>query len=141
MKNIAVLKAIADDTRMSILTLLLKKNYCVRALARNLGLSEATISQHLKTLREAGLLTGEKHGSFMHYDVERKVLKNLAGEIDALAIITRKPCKQDEEENCPAAGKQNFCNKKVCGKLVKHFCHGTELKKDGKHGNCKCDKS
>lgn len=54
-----VLKAIADETRMKILTLLLEHNYCVRALARSLELSEAAISQHLKVLREAGLLIGE----------------------------------------------------------------------------------
>jgi len=54
-----LLKAIADDTRMNILTLLLRHNYCVRALANELNLSEATISQHLKVLREAGVLVGE----------------------------------------------------------------------------------
>ena len=61
-----VLKAIADETRMSILKLLLRHNYCVRALANELNLTEATISQHLKVMREAGLLTGEKRGYFMH---------------------------------------------------------------------------
>ena len=42
-----VLKAIADETRLKILMLLLRHNYCVRALANELKLSEATISQHL----------------------------------------------------------------------------------------------
>ena len=69
-----VLKAIADATRMNILTLLLKHNYCVRALANELELTEATISQHLKVLREAGLLVGERRGYFMHYLVNRSVL-------------------------------------------------------------------
>ena len=46
-----VLKAIADETRMNILMLLLRHNYCVRALANELNLTEATISQHLKVLR------------------------------------------------------------------------------------------
>lgn len=54
-----VLKAVADETRMNILKLLLGHNYCVRALANELGLTEATISQHLKVLREAGLLVGK----------------------------------------------------------------------------------
>ena len=55
MDKTLVLKAVADETRMNILTLLLGHNYCVRALARNLKLSEATISQHLKMLRKAWL--------------------------------------------------------------------------------------
>ena len=42
-----VLKAIADETRMNILKLLLRHNYCVRVLANELNLTEATISQHL----------------------------------------------------------------------------------------------
>jgi predicted transcriptional regulator len=44
---------------MNILTLLLRNNYCVRTLANELNLTEATISQHLKVLREAGLLVGK----------------------------------------------------------------------------------
>ena len=85
MDRTRVLKALADETRMKILTLLLTHNYCVRALANELGLSEATVSQHLKVLREAGLLTGEKRGYYMHYDVERPVLKELAADLLALA--------------------------------------------------------
>lgn len=89
-----VLKAIADETRMNILKLLLRHNYCVRALAHELNLTEATISQHLKVLREAGLLAGEKRGYFMHYVVEQSVLSKLANEIETLAAIERDPCKQ-----------------------------------------------
>ena len=92
MDKMAVLRAIADETRMNILSLLLRRSYCVRALARKLNLSEATISQHLKILREAGLLAGEKRGYFMHYDVERGALSGLAREIDALAAIKRETC-------------------------------------------------
>jgi hypothetical protein len=47
------LKAFADDTRMALLELLLRHNYCVRALANELKLTEATISQHRKFLHEA----------------------------------------------------------------------------------------
>jgi ArsR family transcriptional regulator len=67
----------------------MRHNYCVRGLANALELTEATISQHLKVLREAGLLVGEKRGYFMHYDVERSVLHELSGEIEALAAIER----------------------------------------------------
>ena len=126
-----VLKAIADETRMKALTLLLKHNYCVRALARNLGLTEATISQHLKVLREAGLLVGEKRGYFMHYDVERAVLHELAREIEKLAAIEREACTPEtggcqpsEHERCHVKGK---CSEKTIG-----FCHG----KDNAHFSC-----
>jgi ArsR family transcriptional regulator len=92
-----VLKAIADDTRLKIITLLLKHNYCVGALARRLDLTEAAISQHLKVLREVGLLIGEKRGYFMHYAVDREQLRALAKEIETLAEIEREACKPEDE--------------------------------------------
>ena len=104
MDNMVVLKAIADETRMGILTLLLGRSYCVRALARQLNLSEATISQHLKMLREAGLVAGEKRGYFTHYDVDRGALTRLAREIDALAAIERATCPHKNGEGSAPHG-------------------------------------
>ena len=40
------LKALSDETRMKLVILLLKNNYCVRALAKELKISEAAVSQH-----------------------------------------------------------------------------------------------
>ena len=119
-----ILKAIADDTRMSIVKLLLSHNYCVRALANELKLTEATISQHLKVLREAGLLVGEKRGYFMHYTVERPVLHELAKEIEALAVIKQETCQPEKRDDCPADKKQDCPKKGKCSDEVKEFCHG-----------------
>ncbi|NLC03350.1 MAG: winged helix-turn-helix transcriptional regulator [Tissierellia bacterium] len=87
MDLLVILKALADKTRLKIIELLLKHDYCVRALSRKLGLSEAAISQHLKILREADLLVGEKKGYYMHYKVDRDVLHRFASKIDELAKI------------------------------------------------------
>ena len=121
-----VLKAIADETRMNILKLLLGHNYCVRALANELKLAEATISQHLKILREAGLLVGEKRGYFMHYSVERPLLLELAKEIEALAAIEREDCKPETRDDCPAVEKQECPKKGTCSGEVMEFCHGSD---------------
>ncbi len=121
-----VLKAIADETRMNILKLLLRHNYCVRALANELGLAEATISQHLKVLREAGLLVGEKRGYFMHYSVERSVLLELAKEIEALAAIEREDCLPESRDDCPAVEQRECPRKGTCGDEVRKYCHGEE---------------
>lgn len=125
MDRTLVLKAVADETRMKVLTLLLKHNYCVRALARKLELTEATISQHLKVLREAGLLVGEKRGYFMHYDVERAVLHELAGEIGALAAIEREAC-TPEKGGCQPAEQEKCHVKGKYSEETKEFCHGKE---------------
>ena len=119
-----VLKAIADETRMNILKLLLRHNYCVRALANELNLTEATISQHLKVMREAGLLTGEKRGYFMHYFVDRAMLRELAKEIEALADIEQEACQPENRDDCPAEEKKDCPKKGECSDEVKEFCHG-----------------
>lgn len=142
MNTTTVLKAIADETRMKILTLLLRHSYCVRALANELELTEATISQHLKVLREAGLLVGEKRGYFMHYHVERSTLHELAEKIEALAAIEREACKTAKRADCPAVEPKHCIKKGRCSDEVKEFCHGTNPdKKEGHHGNCHCHKS
>lgn len=82
-----ILKALADKTRLRIIELLLKHDYCVRALSREIGLSESAISQHLKVLREAGILVGEKKGYYMHYKVDRESLHKCASMIEDLAKI------------------------------------------------------
>ncbi len=96
MNQTLVLKALADENRMQIINLLLQRNYCVRALAEQLNLSQAAVSQHLKILREAGFLTGERKGYFMHYDVNRALLHELAEELDALAETERRSCSAEQ---------------------------------------------
>lgn len=116
MNRSIALKAIADETRMKLLTILLRNNCCVRALARRLEVTEATVSQHLKILREAGLLTREKRGYFTHYSVNRGTLRELAGELKALAAIKRvvcmrenTGCRSSEPETCGVASYECGC--------------------------------
>jgi ArsR family transcriptional regulator len=145
MDRTLVLKAIADETRMKILSLLLQHNYCVRALARKLELSEGAVSQHLKVLRDTGLLTGEKKGYFMHYDVNREVLHALAADLEKLACVEQEAC-SPEEGGCHAS-EQERCHvqKQSCTEEVKEFCHGKKsVEGDGSHehhGHCHCHQS
>ncbi len=126
-----VLKALADETRMSILTLLLERNYCVRALARQSGITEAAVSQHLKVLRDAGLVQGEKKGYFTHYNVQRETLHELAGEIEALANIERKACTQEHGDCADSeAAKCHNHGRGGCTVEQKEKCHG-----HGGHGH------
>lgn len=82
------LKAIADETRFKLLKFLLIKNYCVKALADRLGISESAVSQHLKILREADLVIGEKRGYFVHYSVKKEKLLEIAEYIQELVHIS-----------------------------------------------------
>ena len=141
----AVLKAIADDTRLNLVKLLLKRSYCVGALARRLGLTEAAVSQHLKVLREAGLLRGEKRGYFRHYDVDREKLRMLAAELEELAAVQREACTQ-EEGGCKQQKQERrptHKSEKECAEEVRFVCHGAKAEQKGskKDGHCKCDES
>ena len=62
-----VFKALSVDTRVRIVQMLKERNLCVGALAARLGVSSAAVSQHLRILRDADLVVGEKHGYFVHY--------------------------------------------------------------------------
>lgn len=84
-KLIEKFKALGDETRFKIFLLLAEKQICVKGLANALGISESAVSQHLKVLKNAELIKGEKVGYFMHYKVQRDVLKELEGIIGELA--------------------------------------------------------
>ena len=118
MEYISILKVLADDTRLKLVQLLLTHNFCVRALARKLQISEAAVSQHLKILRQAGLLVGEKKGYFMHYGVDREALRALARELDALAALECRPCSPAHGGCCEAESSKCHTQRNVpchCG--------------------------
>jgi DNA-binding transcriptional ArsR family regulator len=88
---VQVLKTLSDETRFELVKLLLTHDFCVGALAQHLKLSEAAISQHLKLLREAGLVKGEKRGYWTHYVVEKNRLNELAELLRGLTSLLPSP--------------------------------------------------
>ena len=105
MELAAALKALADENRLLIVRLLGRRDYCVRALARQLGVSQAAVSQHLKVLREAGLVSGEKRGYFLHYRVEGKALRTVSSALAALAREAPAPCGGCSRDGGPGCGR------------------------------------
>ena len=85
---VQTLKALSDQSRFELIRFLLTHDLCVGALAHHLGISEAAVSQHLKQLREAGLVKGEKRGYWTHYTVDRGTFNEL---VEALKALTSLP--------------------------------------------------
>ena len=83
--NIAILKGLADKSRLRIMDLLLKHDFCVGALADHLEISTAAVSQHLQILRKAGLVRGEKRGYWTHYAVNKRAIFKIAKELIKIA--------------------------------------------------------
>lgn len=74
-------KALADPARLRILSLITARadaSACVCDLIEPLGLSQATVSHHLKVLREAGLIAGDRRGTWVHYSLVPGALDDLA---------------------------------------------------------------
>ena len=73
-----LLKALGDSTRYLIFRHLLERKHCVRSLSKKLQITESAVSQHLKTLREAGLVYGQRCGHHVHYFPVQEALDFLA---------------------------------------------------------------
>jgi len=69
---VRLFKALSDPTRVQIVTHLAAGDLCVGALARRLGVTHSAVSQHLRILREAGLVNGDKRGYWVHYSLDRE---------------------------------------------------------------------
>ncbi|MBL7965189.1 MAG: winged helix-turn-helix transcriptional regulator [Flavobacteriales bacterium] len=66
-------KVLGHPARIAILQYLLKQNACVcGSLVDELGLAQATISQHLRELKDIGLITGTVEGTSVCYCIEPK---------------------------------------------------------------------
>ena len=72
------LKALSDPTRLRLVKLLSEGGgtLCVNALARRLGVTQSAVSQHLRLLRHAGLVRGERRGAFVHYALDQDGLED-----------------------------------------------------------------
>ncbi|MEX1307019.1 MAG: metalloregulator ArsR/SmtB family transcription factor [Eubacteriales bacterium] len=104
-------KALGDKTRFQIYLLLAENQICVGGLAKALGITESAVSQHLKVLKSAGLIKGEKTGHFVHYHVQAGVIKELGGILDELSKDT-----VDIKKISEAQQAHDFDCTKVCEK-------------------------
>ena len=78
-------RALGHPARVRILRLLLDRSSCVAGeLSDELPLAASTVSQHLKLLKEAGLIKGEIDGPRRCYCVDRSVLDHLKALVEAL---------------------------------------------------------
>ena len=75
-----VFKALGHPARVTIVNLLARSTadgVCVCDLTGPTGLSQPTVSHHLKLLREAGLIEGERRGTWVHYRLLPEALTDI----------------------------------------------------------------
>lgn len=75
----AVFRALGDETRLTMLERLASadSSLCVCDLEYYFDLSQPTVSHHLKVLRDAGLVTCERRGTWIHCAVDREAVARL----------------------------------------------------------------
>jgi DNA-binding transcriptional ArsR family regulator len=146
-------KTLGDSNRLRIIEILLRSDLCVGALAKLLGLSEPALSQHLKLLREAGLVRGEKRGYWTHYSVEKDALRQIGKELSemtdvlqpyetlcwksaAISEISPKRKARDMCNDCCQKPEKLKDKPKSCSPKQIEKCHG----KDGGHPCVKKEK-
>jgi ArsR family transcriptional regulator len=78
-------KAIGHPTRVQILRILVRKSGCVCGdIVDELPLAQSTVSQHLKVLKECGLIRGDVDGPRVCYCIEPRSLRRLKALIGSL---------------------------------------------------------
>jgi ArsR family transcriptional regulator len=84
-KLASVHKALADETRLQMLALLLEQpELCVCHFERTLEISQSKASRHLRYLLNAGLLSDRREGVWMHYRLADDMAPDLRALIEAV---------------------------------------------------------
>lgn len=85
----AMIKALGDPMRFRIFQEIVHQKHCTRALAWKTEISEPGVSQHLKVLREAGLVYRQKYGYHVHYLPSQEALDFLAEQFAEMRALSR----------------------------------------------------
>jgi len=83
------LRVLADPLRRRIVELLAREQLCNCHLVEETGARQTNVSNHLRTLREAGLVETEQQGRYTYYRLLPDALEQLAAEIADLAKSAR----------------------------------------------------
>ena len=96
----AMLKALGEPTRLSIFQQLLVRKHCCRSLSKKLGITESAVSQHMKVLKEADLVYGERYGYHIHYLPKQEALDALCGAFEQMKAQSLALCRDPRVCQC-----------------------------------------
>ncbi len=94
-----VFKAMSDEKRLKIIDLLSNGSLCACKILEHFDFSQPALSQHMKVLVDAGLVSGVRVGNWMHYSLVKEKYE------EVISFV-----KQISSEN-----KEHFCDEE-CGK-------------------------
>ncbi|MFD9334504.1 ArsR/SmtB family transcription factor [Streptomyces sp. NPDC060028] len=96
-----LIRVLADPLRLEIVTLLAQETLCTTHLVEETGARQTNLSNHLKVLREAGVVETEPCGRFTYYRLRPDVMESLAGRFTDLARTARATADANLKRSCP----------------------------------------
>lgn len=118
-ENIArICKVLSVDTRVRIVQLLKDRTLCVGAISDRLNVTQGAVSQHLRILREAGLVIPEKRGYYVHYRLNREAVAKLKDVIGCFLEI-RPPGRMRRLPQCARKRRKTCAPKKTAARSRK----------------------
>ena len=88
---VLIFKALADETRLKIVEMLCNGELCACKILENFDFTQPTLSYHMKTLCDSGLVDGKREGAWMRYTLNVEKLEMVKGFLNNL-----KSCQQNE---------------------------------------------
>ncbi|MFJ7270485.1 ArsR/SmtB family transcription factor [Streptomyces sp. NPDC099050] len=95
-----LIRVLADPLRLRIVHLLARETLCTTHLVAETGARQTNLSNHLKVLREAGIVDTEPCGRFTYYRLRPEVIASLAGQLGELAETARETSETGRRRSC-----------------------------------------
>ncbi|WP_314251993.1 ArsR/SmtB family transcription factor [Streptomyces kutzneri] len=96
-----LIRVLADPLRLQIVTLLARETLCTTHLVEETGAKQTNLSNHMKVLREAGVVETEPCGRYTYYRLRPEVIEALAGQFADLAQTARATAEANLKRSCP----------------------------------------
>ena len=98
-----IFKVLSDENRLKIVRALAKESLCACQLLEGLGISQPTLSHHMKILADSGLVDYYKEGKWMHYSISANGVREFREMISSYA---RCDCETDSSVSCGCKKKE-----------------------------------
>ena len=81
------MKALSDETRVKILEMISQKELCACNILEEFNITQPTLSYHMKTLCDSGLVNSRKDGIWTKYSIDKENFESLQNFINSLYKI------------------------------------------------------
>ncbi len=100
---LAMIRALADETRLLIIGLLASGQLCACDILESVEISQSTLSYHMRQLTDSHLVTSTRDGKWMHYALEPDALERLKRFLDQITTPGYVPVQRSTAACCSTA--------------------------------------